>query len=148
MVIENFTPLLSGGGGLLIGGAAALFMLWNGKIAGISGITKGIFAPCPTAQERFWRVAFVVGIMLGGLATVLLAPQMTALSYEMSLSQMILAGLLVGVGTAMGNGCTSGHGVCGLSRRSGRSLTSVITFMGAGFVTMYVMTHLLNIARF
>jgi len=148
MTIENFTPVWSLIGGLMIGAASALFMLFNGKIAGISGITKGILSHCPTPQERFWRLAFVLGLLLGGVATVLLAPQLTAQSFNLPPGQMILAGLLVGVGTAMGNGCTSGHGVCGLGRRSGRSLASVATFMGAGFITMFVITHVMGIARF
>lgn len=147
-MIENFTPWLSLSGGLLIGGSAALMLLFNGKIAGISGITKGIFAPCPTPQERFWRASFVVGLLLGGAATVVLAPQMTAQSLSLSPLQLGIGGMLVGIGTAMGNGCTSGHGVCGLARRSGRSLASVLTFMTAGIVTMFVMTQLLGITRF
>ena len=147
MTIENFTPWSSLLGGVLIGVSASLFMLFNGKIAGVSGITKGIFSHCPTPQERMWRVAFVLGLIISGAVVIAIAPQMTALPFAMSLPHMIFAGLLVGVGTAMGNGCTSGHGVCGLGRRSKRSLASVITFMAAGFITLFVMTHLLGIAR-
>lgn len=147
MIIENFTPWLSLSGGILIGTAASLFMLFNGKIAGVSGITKGIFSHCPTPQERMWRSAFVMGLIISGAVVIAIAPQMTALPFTMSLPQMIVAGLLVGFGTAMGNGCTSGHGVCGLGRRSKRSLASVVTFMAAGFVMMFVMTHILGIAR-
>lgn len=147
MIIENFTPWPSLFGGILIGAASSLFMLFNGKIAGVSGITKGLLSHCPTPQERMWRAAFVIGLIISGAIVIAISPQMTALPFTMSLPQMIFAGLLVGFGTAMGNGCTSGHGVCGLGRRSKRSLASVLTFMAAGFVTMFVMTHILGIAR-
>lgn len=145
--IENFTPLPALIGGLLIGGSAALLMLLNGRIAGISGITKGLFADCPTPRERFWRIAFLAGLIFGGGMMVFLLPAATAGTLTLSPLQMALGGLLVGIGTAMGNGCTSGHGVCGLGRRSPRSLASVLTFMGAGFVTMLIMTQLLGIGR-
>jgi uncharacterized membrane protein YedE/YeeE len=148
MEIVNFTPISALIGGVLIGGASALFMLTNGKIAGISGITKGIVAACPTPQDRFWRIAFVLGLVLGGAGFVLFQPSLTAAPLQMHPVQMAFGGLLVGVGTAMGNGCTSGHGVCGLGRRSPRSLASVLTFMGAGFATMFIMTHVLNTGRF
>lgn len=149
MQIENFTPLPSLLGGLLIGGASVLLMLFNGKIAGISGITKGIvLGDCPTPQERFWRIAFLAGLILGGAGIVLALPTMSAAPLQMGPLQMALGGLLVGFGTAMGNGCTSGHGVCGLGRRSPRSLSSVLTFMAAGFATLFVMTQILQIARF
>ena len=148
MSIENFTPLSALSGGVLIGSAAALLMLFNGKIAGISGITKGILAHCPTAHERWWRMAFVFGLIAGGGFMIAFMPAQTALALKMNPVQMGIGGLLVGVGTAMGNGCTSGHGVCGLARRSPRSLASVLTFMGTGFATLFLLTHLLGIGRF
>lgn len=148
MEIVNFTPIPALVGGLLIGGAAALFMLTHGKIAGISGITKGIFTASPTPQDRFWRIAFVLGLILGGTGFVVFQPSLTAAPLQMHPIQMAIGGLLVGVGTAMGNGCTSGHGVCGLGRRSPRSLASVLTFMGTGFATLFIMTQVLNIGRF
>lgn len=148
MVIENFTPLPALIGGGLIGSAAALLMLFNGKIAGISGITKGILGECPTPQERFWRVAFIAGLILGGAGMVFVMPTLTAQPLQLNPAQMAIGGLLVGLGTAMGNGCTSGHGICGLARRSPRSLGSVITFMAVGFVVMFVMNHLMGVARF
>lgn len=147
MVIENFTPIPALLGGSLIGAAAALMMLFNGKIAGISGITKGIFGECPTPQERLWRVAFVAGLITGGLLMIQLLPNATALAMKLNPLQLAIGGLLVGVGTAMGNGCTSGHGVCGLARRSPRSLASVLTFMGVGFATMFLM-NLIGVGRF
>lgn len=144
MIIENFTPWTSLLGGLMIGSASALLMLTNGKIAGISGITKGILSPTCESDDRKWRMAFVFGLLLGGAGIVAFLPGMTALNLSFNLWQMVLAGLLVGVGTAMGNGCTSGHGVCGLGRRSSRSLASVLTFMGTGFVTVFIMFHVLK----
>lgn len=139
MQIINFTPMASLFGGILIGLAAVILMLFNGKIAGISGITKGIFSnACATAPERLWRITFVLGLMVGGAFIVATIPSSTVVGKSLDISTMIIAGLLVGVGTAMGNGCTSGHGVCGLARRSRRSLTSVISFMTAGFVTMFI----------
>lgn len=145
MIIENFTPIASTVGGLLIGLSAILMLLFNGRIAGISGISKGILAN--TGHERSWRALFVLGLIIGGAMMVVLSPEKTAKVVGNSTLQMALGGLIVGFGTAMGNGCTSGHGVCGLGRRSVRSLASVITFMAAGFVTMFIMTHVLQIAR-
>ncbi len=146
MEIVNFTPWQSLAGGLLIGLAAAMLMLFNGKIAGISGITKGIISKdCPTPQERNWRIFFIVGIMLGGVVITMFLPDMTAKVHSFNYIQLIIAGLLVGVGTAIGNGCTSGHGVCGLGRRSIRSLASVLTFITAGYLTVYFMFHILKI---
>lgn len=146
MIIENFTPVASTVGGLLIGTSATLMLLFNGKIAGISGISKGLLSN--TGHERHWRALFVLGLILGGALMIYLLPDQSAKAIQAPPLQMALGGLLVGFGSAMGNGCTSGHGVCGLGRRSVRSLTSVVTFMGAGFITMFIMTHLLQIARF
>lgn len=149
MLIENFTPIPALIGGLLIGFVSVVMMLFNGKITGISGITKGlVLGDCMTAQDRFWRMAFLGGLVLGGAAIVILTPAMTAAPLTMGPVQMAIGGLLVGFGTAMGNGCTSGHGVCGLGRRSPRSLGSVLTFIGAGMLTMFVMTQILQVARF
>lgn len=147
MIIENFTPGPALAGGLMIGGAAALMMLFTGRITGISGITKGLLAGCPTPRERNWRVAFLVGLVLGGLVMLLSLPQASAAGLNLNPVQMAVGGLLVGVGTAMANGCTSGHGVCGLGRRSARSLAAVLAFMGSGFVTMFLMTQVLGAGR-
>lgn len=148
MVIENFTPISSLIGGILIGIASSIMLLLNGKIAGISGITKGIISSDTPAEDRKWRIFFISGLLLGGLGIVVLMPEMTAKFSEFSPIQIIIAGLLVGVGTSLGNGCTSGHGVCGLGRRSPRSLASVATFMAVGFFTAYVMFHVLNMVKF
>lgn len=146
MIIENFTPIASTIGGLIIGLSATLMLLLNGKIAGISGIAKGLLSH--TGHERQWRALFILGLILGGALILWITPENTAKVTEASTLQMALGGLLVGFGTATGSGCTSGHGVCGLGRRSARSLSSVVIFMSAGFITMFIMTHVLHIARF
>ena len=128
-------------GGVLIGIAAAMFVLLNGRIAGISGIVGGLLKP--VKGDVAWRVAFVLGLAGAPLAYALLAvlprPQIDA-----GYLGLVVAGLLVGVGTRYGAGCTSGHGVCGLSRLSPRSLVATAVFMGAGFATVFVLRHLLN----
>ena len=137
-----FTPWSALAGGVLIGIAAAMFALLNGRIAGISGVIGGLLKPTP--GDVAWRAAFVVGLLSAPLVYSLFAvlpkPQIAAPS-----GALVLAGLLVGLGTRYGSGCTSGHGVCGLSRLSPRSLVATATFMGAGFVTVYVIRHLLGI---
>ena len=127
--------LLSLIGGGLIGGAAALLLATQGRIAGISGIAGGLLAGAPSS-DRGWRVAFL-GAMLGvGALLALLWPSSIGVPEARSLPTLVVAGLLVGFGTRMGNGCTSGHGVCGLSRFSPRSAAATGTFMGAAFVTV------------
>jgi len=137
---QNFTPWTSLGGGVLIGLAAALFVLLNGRIAGISGVLGGLLQP--RAGDIAWRLAFVAGILLAptlyGLITAL-----PASTIEADFPVLVAAGLLVGVGTRFGSGCTSGHGVCGLSRLSPRSLVATMSFMAAGFATVFVTRHLL-----
>ena len=137
-----FTPWSSFGGGMLIGLAAALFVLLNGRVAGISGVLGGLFTPL--RGDVLWRVAFVVGMVAAPLAySVVLA--LPSVQIDASYPALVAAGLLVGVGTRYGAGCTSGHGVCGLSRLSLRSLVATGAFMGAGFVTVYVLGHLINL---
>jgi uncharacterized membrane protein YedE/YeeE len=135
-----FTPATAFAGGLLIGLAAAIFVLFNGRIAGISGIVGGLLRPA--AGGVGWRVAFLAGLVgapwVYALVTALPRPQIDA-----SWAALVAAGLLVGVGTRYGAGCTSGHGVCGLSRLSPRSLVATLAFMGAGFATVFVVRHLL-----
>jgi uncharacterized membrane protein YedE/YeeE len=135
-----FTPWAALAGGALIGLSAALFVLLNGRIAGISGIVGGLLRPASGGAG--WRLAFVAGLvgapLVYALATALPRPQIDA-----SWPALVAAGLLVGVGTRYGAGCTSGHGVCGLSRLSPRSLVATLAFMGAGFVTVFVVRHLL-----
>jgi uncharacterized protein len=126
----EFTPLSSALGGALIGLSASLMLLVQGRVAGISGIVGGLFTP--RAGDIGWRVAFVLGLVLAGLAAALFTPELVAVEVERAPWMIALAGVLVGLGTRIGNGCTSGHGVCGLSRMSPRSLASVLTFMAVG----------------
>jgi uncharacterized membrane protein YedE/YeeE len=127
-------------GGLLIGLAAALLLLTNGKIAGISGITGKLLTP--EKGDLGWRLAFVGGLALGGVGLYLMTPAAFAVDVVRSLPAVAVAGLLVGYGTRLGNGCTSGHGVCGLSRLSPRSLVSVVTFMASGALVVFLVRTL------
>ena len=137
-----FTPWSSFGGGMLIGLAAALFVLLNGRIAGISGVLGGLLTPL--RGDVLWRLAFIGGMVAAPLAySVVLA--LPSVQIDASYPALVAAGLLVGVGTRYGAGCTSGHGVCGLSRLSLRSLVATGAFMAAGFVTVYVLGHLINL---
>lgn len=134
----NFTPQTALAGGVLIGLAAAAFVLFNGRIAGISGILGGLLRPM--RGDVGWRLAFLGGLMaaplLYGMAAAL--PEVTV---DAGTGTLVTAGLLVGAGTRYGAGCTSGHGVCGISRRSPRSLAATAAFMFAGFVTVYIVRH-------
>ena len=136
-----FTPWSALAGGAIIGIAAAMLVLLNGRIAGISGIVGGLLKPA--RGDVGWRVAFILGLAGAPLVYTLLSavprPQIDA-----SYLALAVAGLLVGVGTRYGAGCTSGHGVCGLSRLSPRSLVATAVFMSAGFATVFVLRHLLN----
>ena len=136
-----FTPWSALAGGAIIGIAAAMLVLLNGRIAGISGIVGGLLKPA--RGDVGWRVAFILGLAGAPLVYTLLSavprPQIDA-----SYLALAVAGLLVGVGTRYGAGCTSGHGVCGLSRLSPRSLVATAVFMSAGFATVFVVRHLLN----
>ena len=137
-----FTPWSSLIGGMLIGLAAALFVLLNGRIAGISGVLGGLLSP--VQGDVLWRVAFVGGIIAAPLVYSIFRT-LPQVQIDADYAALIAAGLLVGVGTRYGSGCTSGHGVCGLSRLSLRSLAATAIFMGAGFVTVYVVRHLLSV---
>lgn len=136
-----FTPWTSLAGGLLIGLAAALFLLFNGRIAGISGIVGGLLKPARV--DIAWRIAFVAGLVIAPLVYALAAP-LPQVHVEANYPVLLIAGLLVGIGTRYGSGCTSGHGICGLSRRSPRSVMATVAFMFAGFVTVYVARHLIG----
>jgi hypothetical protein len=139
--MHDFTPIPALLGGALIGLASVWLLAANGRIAGVSGILHGIFSP-PGAE---WRAWFISGLLLAGLAWQAAgAPVPLRVGYP--LGWVAAAGLLVGFGTRMGGGCTSGHGVCGLGRLSARSLVAVITFMAAGMVSVFVVRHLLGIA--
>ena len=134
----NFTPWSAAIGGAVIGLAAALLVLVNGRVAGISGIVGGMLRP--RADDFVWRLAFIAGLLLAPMVYAMVAafPSATiAASYPV----LIVAGLLVGIGTRFAGGCTSGHGVCGLSRLSPRSLAATLAFMAAGFVAVFVVRH-------
>ena len=136
---SEFTPWASLFGGLLIGLSAALFVLFNGRIAGISGVLGGLLRPL--RGDIAWRIAFLTGLIGAPLVVGMFAILPEA-RIDAGAGTLVVAGLLVGLGTRYGAGCTSGHGVCGLSRRSPRSLAATASFMLAGFVTVYVVRHL------
>ena len=139
--LANFTPWSSLAGGVLIGLATAMFLLLNGRIAGISGILGGLLRP--TKGDVGWRVAFVAGLIFSPIAFSVVAP-LPAVQIDADAASLIIAGLLVGIGTRYGSGCTSGHGVCGLSRLSPRSMVATALFMLAGFVTVFITRHLIG----
>ena len=136
----SFTPWTSLAGGALIGLSAALFILLNGRIAGISGILGGLLRP--VLGDMAWRVAFLTGLVAAPLVY-RLGGALPVVQIDAGTGTLIVAGLLVGVGTRYGSGCTSGHGVCGLSRLSPRSLVATVAFMAAGFATVFVVRHLI-----
>lgn len=138
----EFTPLASLLGGLLIGLGASALLLCNGKIAGISGIVGGLLSPAK--NDTLWRAVFVAGLLSGGALFQLFSPHAFTIGVTRSPGALILAGLLVGYGTRLGNGCTSGHGVCGISRVSPRSLIDTVTFIITGAITVYIINHLLG----
>lgn len=134
-----FNPGTAAAGGILIGLAAAAFVLLNGRIAGISGVLGGLFKP--TRGDVGWRVAFLAGMLAAPLVYALSA-ELPRPRIEAGEGMLVLAGMLVGIGTRYGGGCTSGHGVCGISRLSPRSLAATVAFMAAGFATVYVIRHM------
>ena len=136
----NFTPWSSLAGGILLGVASALFVLMNGRILGISGIVGGLLKP--GAKDRGWRLSFVLGMLAAPAVWTLFAAP-ASVRVDASWLMVVVAGLLVGVGTRYGAGCTSGHGVCGLSRLSPRSLVATVAFMAAGFAIVFIVRHLL-----
>lgn len=137
----QFTPWSALIGGMLIGLAALLLLLIGGRIAGISGIVSGLMQR--PQQLEFWRIWFVVGLMLGGLLAWLGLGRPLPDWQQVPVGVMALAGLLVGVGSRLGNGCTSGHGICGIGRLSMRSVVATLTFMFTGVLTVAVLRHLL-----
>lgn len=139
---ETFTPVASLAGGVLIGLASSLLLLGAGRIAGISGIAGELTAPRP--GDAAWRVAFLAGLLGVGAVAVVVDPDAFASTITRSPLAVAAAGLLVGFGTRLGNGCTSGHGVCGISRGSVRSITATLTFMASAAVTVYVIQHALG----
>ena len=140
--MEHFTPVTSLLGGILIGLSASVLLLFDGKIAGISGIVGGLLSPA--SSDTLWRVFFVTGLLVGGLLLKLASPQVFDMGITRSGGAIVLAGLLVGFGARFGNGCTSGHGVCGMSRLSPRSLIATLTFVATGAATVYLVNSLLG----
>lgn len=140
--MTEFTPGPALLGGALIGAASAWLLLADGRIAGVSGILGGLLRPAP--GDRAWRLAFLLGLPAGFLLSGWLAGAPTPVRIEAPTLQLAAAGLLVGFGTRLGSGCTSGHGVCGMARGSPRSIAATATFMGLGFATVFVVRHLLG----
>ncbi|MFM6989792.1 MAG: YeeE/YedE family protein [Rhodoferax sp.] len=139
----HFTPWASLTGGIVLGIASAIFILVNGRILGISGILGGLLPP--KVGDTTWRLAFLLGFAAAPTVFHALVPAqyITAPRIDASALMVVVAGLLVGIGTRYASGCTSGHGVCGLSRLSPRSLVATASFMGAGFAVVYVMRHVI-----
>jgi uncharacterized protein len=140
-MMENFTPLSGLIGGLLIGSASALLLLVNGRISGISGIVGGLLAP--KAADAGWRVVFVAGLLLGAFVYMLATGGAIPVRIEASLPVLVAAGLLVGFGTRLGSGCTSGHGLCGVARLSRRSIVATSVFFGVAMLTVFLTRHAL-----
>ena len=138
----HFTPLAALSGGLLIGLSATVLLLFNGRIAGVSGIVGGLLQRYK-AGDLAWRVAFVLGLVLAPVLYRLFA-ELPESRIDAGWAMLVVAGVLVGFGSRLGSGCTSGHGVCGVSRLSPRSLVATATFMTTGFVAVYVVRHLLG----
>jgi len=139
--MENFTPISALVGGSLIGLSAALLLAVNGRLAGISGILAGLVSP--TRQDTAWRVMFIVGLVVGA-GVWLVATGRPAVAFDVGWPVIVGGGLLAGIGTRIGAGCTSGHGVCGLARLSPRSLVATVTFVGVGGLTVFIARHVVG----
>lgn len=137
---QNFTPWASLSGGLLLGLGVAIFLLLNGRVAGVSGILGGLLRPA--GGEVGWRLAFLGGLVVAPSLYGLLRP-LPPFEVDAGAAMLIVGGLLVGFGTRYGSGCTSGHGVCGISRLSPRSFAATAAFVSAGFLTVYLLRHVL-----
>jgi uncharacterized protein len=142
--MENFTPFSAFSGGILIGLAATLLLLFNGRIAGISGIMGGMMNA--DRKELFWRTAFLAGIVIGAFLFNQIKPGFYLPRENFPVWLLACGGFLVGFGTRMGNGCTSGHAVCGIARFSVRSIAATLTFMTSGFLTVYIIRHVLGVS--
>ena len=142
MIIDwnNFTPLSALAGGILIGISASLLILLNGRLAGISSLVGGLIKP--SANDMGWRVAFIIGLIVAPLIWQLFS-HLPVIVINTNNGLLITSGLIVGIGTRYGSGCTSGHGICGLSRLSPRSFIATLAFMSTGFLTVFVIRHLL-----
>lgn len=134
---DSFNALL---GGVLIGISVSLMLYWNGRVTGISGIVNGLLTPLQ--GDTLWRALFVIGLLLGGLVLKVLQPTTLENTLNSPTWSLVTAGLLVGFGTVMGSGCTSGHGVCGVSRLSPRSILATLSFIFAGVAVVFVLRKL------
>lgn len=139
--MSDFTPIPALIGGALIGLAASILLLFHGKVAGISGIFGGLVT---NAADRGFRLSFLGGLVFAGVLARVVVPSSFATTWSASLPVALVAGLLVGFGTQLGGGCTSGHGVCGISRMSKRSVVATVAFMATGFLTVFVARHVLG----
>ncbi|MTI17994.1 YeeE/YedE family protein [Rhodobacteraceae bacterium RKSG542] len=139
-----FTPLASTVGGMLIGLSAVMLLLFNGRIAGISGIVSRLLPPSDAASEKGWEAAFVIGLVGGPIVYLMAIGQLPVQTFTSGYMQLAIAGLLVGFGSVYGNGCTSGHGVCGISRFSVRSISATLTFMATGFISVFILRHVIG----
>jgi uncharacterized membrane protein YedE/YeeE len=140
--MHNFTPIPSLIGGILIGLSAATMLLMNGKIAGISGIFAGLLRPIK--GDTLWKSCFVAGLVAGGMLLKVFLPTAYKFGVVRPYGMLVVAGFLVGFGTRLGNGCTSGHGICGISRLSPRSMVATATFITTGAIVVYFVNHVLD----
>ncbi|MCX7098616.1 MAG: YeeE/YedE family protein [Methylococcales bacterium] len=142
--MENFTPYTATAGGVLIGISVTLLLLFNGRIGGISGIMNGVFFSAH--KDPVWRLIFLTGLVLGVVLFQWLVPGFNVTRQAYPLPLLLMGGFLIGVGTRMGSGCTSGHGICGIATRSLRSVLATLTFMATGMVTVYIIRHSMGLA--
>ena len=139
---DHFTPWMSLSGGILICLAALILMAMNGRIMGISGILGGVVNSATSSQDRPWRLAFIIGTIIGPFIVMMITGTSLAIRPVAGGVLLMTAGLLVGLGTSIGSGCTSGHGICGLARLSTRSLAAVMLFMTSAIITVAIMRHM------
>jgi len=142
--LENFSPLSALAGGALIGVSIIILLLFNGRMAGISGIMNGIFIS--PQNEKTWRFVFLIGLILGAVLFQALSPDVFSARQGYPLWLVAAGGFLVGIGTRLGSGCTSGHGICGIANLSKRSIFATITFMATGMICVYIIKHVLGIS--
>ena len=140
--MENFTPYTAFSGGMLIGLSVAIMLFFNGRITGISGFIAEVLTP--KVDEWLWRMVFLTGMIIGSFVFVFLFPDTFVPRTGFPLSLLIIGGLLVGFGTKLGSGCTSGHGICGLAQLSPRSLVATIVFMFSGAITVFIIRHIVG----
>jgi len=142
--LQNFTPISALFGGAMIGFSAVLLLWFNGRIAGVSSIMSGLLTT--TGANRYWRISFLLGLMLGAAIWQAFSPVSLAIRQNYPLVLIIFGGFLVGFGTRLGSGCTSGHGICGIALLSPRSIFATLTFMTSGILTVFIIRHILQVA--